>query len=560
MRSDETPNVLVKSSQPGDDSETDSNLFKTKILIIGGGVGGCGVALEYTKDSKQEKNPNVSNDQEFGDNLDLNLKKNEHEIMLVDAGELLRGTSNNTPGRAGLGFHYKHLPTAKMYLRATLNLVLDNQAEMVGGRADHTNPLKRGRYFITKDSQEKPEILLPLYEELRSEYAKYIKERPEITKIFGEAKDFFRVLEPEEYANDVNMDKIALGIETAEQLLDWPKFRSVLRNRVLKSNVQVLEQCRIVDIAYHKNGDGFVALTSDGQEIHATVIVNATWQNIESINRKLSFIMPEGYRTNRLKGLARVELPESLRQKSSMFFCMGPHCMFSNMGNGIGMMTYAPETNIENSTSIEPTERSKKYLSGKMPINEKMELGRKIIEGVKNYIPAMENAQLLDVQTGIVKTLGEVDIFSHNSKVHERDYSGVEEQQICFISNACMKLLYVFENGGIVSGLLERHLKAHAQIKEAVDSEFLQFFSGDKHINTDILKSVFLILIHRYLTVEEVENNEKREGFINTMFKSAGHKTKLNAEIAASPTQTSDAASLPLEQGDKPSGSFCTMH
>ncbi len=38
--------------------------------------------------------------------------------------------------------------------------------------------------------------------------------------------------------------------------------------------------------------------------------------------------MIPGARTNRLKCLLIVELPESLINANSMFFCMGQHCMF----------------------------------------------------------------------------------------------------------------------------------------------------------------------------------------------------------------------------------------
>lgn len=50
----------------------------------------------------------------------------------------------------------------------------------------------------------------------------------------------------------------------------------------------------------------------------------------------------------------------------------------------------------------------------------------------------MKKAQILDVGFGIIKTRGAVDIFDPGSKFHERDYLGVEEQQIGWIDNACL--------------------------------------------------------------------------------------------------------------------------
>src|SRR5690606_3940686 len=148
-----------------------------------------------------------------------------------------------------------------------------------------------------------------------------------------------RVLDPSEYENDVNMEKVALGIETAEQLLNWPKFKSVLQEKVFRSGINVFEYCEVTDIAYHESGEGYVATLKEGytkedlkiHKIHASLIVNATWQNIELLNAGLGISMPKEYRTNRLKALAKVKLPDELKEKNSMFFCMGPHCMFSNM-------------------------------------------------------------------------------------------------------------------------------------------------------------------------------------------------------------------------------------
>ncbi|MDQ8040043.1 MAG: NAD(P)-binding protein, partial [Rickettsiella sp.] len=60
-----------------------------QIAIIGGGVGGCMAGLELAK--------------QFPDVKIIIFDKNN---------KLLQGTSNCTPGRMGLGFHYVHEKSA----------------------------------------------------------------------------------------------------------------------------------------------------------------------------------------------------------------------------------------------------------------------------------------------------------------------------------------------------------------------------------------------------------------------------------------------------------------
>ena len=62
-----------------------------QVVIIGGGIGGCMAALALAQAGCKV----------------LLLEKNA---------DLLSGTSNMTPGRMGLGFHYTHAETGLLYL------------------------------------------------------------------------------------------------------------------------------------------------------------------------------------------------------------------------------------------------------------------------------------------------------------------------------------------------------------------------------------------------------------------------------------------------------------
>jgi glycine/D-amino acid oxidase-like deaminating enzyme len=100
---------------------------KQDITIIGGGVGGCCTALELAKTGK-------------------------YQVQILEKNaELMKESSDATPGRMGLGFHYADQSTAIYYLHATLDFTkrFGNFRQEIDKGNSH--PLRRGRYFIMKN-------------------------------------------------------------------------------------------------------------------------------------------------------------------------------------------------------------------------------------------------------------------------------------------------------------------------------------------------------------------------------------------------------------------------
>ena len=96
---------------------------RTNVVVVGG-VGGCCTALALART------------QQFQIYL---LEKN---------GELMRESSDVTPGRMGLGFHYADKETALYYLHATLEFTRKyGRFRQEVGRSETLHPLRRGRYF-----------------------------------------------------------------------------------------------------------------------------------------------------------------------------------------------------------------------------------------------------------------------------------------------------------------------------------------------------------------------------------------------------------------------------
>lgn len=469
-----------------------------KVAIIGGGIAGCTTAIQ--------------------------LAKQGHQVVIIEQeDDILQGTSARTPGRMGLGYHYFDSDTAKRYMRQTVEFMKHYQDCFLGD--DSTLHLMNGRYFIVKDSLIGTQDLMASYDEVSGEFEKMCRE-DEANDIF-ETTHLHRALREAEFKDDVNFDNVAYAIETKERLLDWGKFSAKLKLQVEECGIEIRHQTKVGN-ASQRLGGGFVLYTTkQGQEMTKNIspstsrstspstsrstsrstspyitppssfdsetssflsvkleektnesfdyVVNCSWQNIEFLDEKIGIgnpskkNNPQETTTSRLKLLAEVKLPESLQKKPSMFFCVGPHAMFSNLGNGIGRITYAPITNFGTTTDSKMPEQFERWLSKGLTEEETTELGQKIIDGVAKYIPTMKDAELIKVIPGIVKSKGSVDINDKDSPFHKRDYSGVEEQQIGWIDNAAMKLFYCLGNAKEVTKLLKKQELSKPQINKIID-------------------------------------------------------------------------------------------
>ena len=171
-----------------------------------------------------------------------------------------------------------------------------------------------------------------------------------------------------------------------------------------------------------------------------------------------------------MKALVKVCLSEELANLPSMFFCMGPFDMFCNKGDETGMMTYAQETNIAMTSSSGELEPAFLRMYFNLPDRDKHIRGQRIVAGVSQFIPALRNSKVLKVNIGIVQTFINEDTIDHGFQIgnlgffhdptkggiHKRNYSGVEEPMPGYIINACMKLIYCFDNAKLVKDIITR--------------------------------------------------------------------------------------------------------
>lgn len=507
------------------------------VAIIGGGIAGCETALE--------------------------LANKGHKVIIYEQdSDILQGTSAKTFGRLGLGYHYFHSETAEHYMRQTVEFMKKHSDCFIG---DESTPyLQHGRYFIVKNSLVDAEELMANYDAIGKKFEKMCQ-KDQSNNIFG-TTHLSTVLYRSDFKYDVNSDKVAFAFETEERLLDWQKFSKKLKDEIINHpNIEFRTGSPVQDVSSDESGK-FVVKQGE-VENKFDYVVNCTWQSIEALNEKLGIgdahlkkDDPAQAIISRLKLLVEIEIPEGFKEKPSMFFCVGPHAMFSNLGDGIGRITFAPITNFGATTKVGMPSKLAKLIADenlirdlreKKNIPEEAELtkeekedlvmehineviarllddglnedetkkyGQEIIDGVAEYIPWIKDAKLLSVIPGIVKSRGSVDIEDKNSPFHQRDYSGVEEQQLGWIDNAAMKLFYCLGNAKEVLEIIERQERARTEAKKAI-KKVVDFVDLDQskqqgqatHLNQELMGQFFINHLQKHFKSADFEEEMQRK-------------------------------------------------
>lgn len=397
------------------------------IAVLGAGAAGCGTALA--------------------------LAHAGHDVTLVDRRGLLEGTSNGTPARLGLGFHYADRATALLLLEHTVDFVTRLPGSTLADRPGAPDSVRHARYFIARDSLFTPDEIRSTHRALADRYAELWAEHGGQLP-YGEPEQFLRELAPEEYAHDTASDRVVAGFDTREILMDWPHVRRALldavgaepRIRVVTgSEVVGIDRCTPVRQVVHLRGSDDRA-----ERLEASLVVNCTWENIDRLTASAGLPV-HAEAVNRLKALLELRLPASLVDLPSTFFCIGPFAMFSNTGNGRGMITYAPDTTVGAYPAGHGLAEIMRALDGRTTRAADDELAARILAGVASFIPAMADAEPVALRYGVVRTHGSSVLDDRASDIHRRDYSGVRVEAPGLITNAATKLIYFLRNADEVT-------------------------------------------------------------------------------------------------------------
>jgi hypothetical protein len=466
---------------------------RTEVVVIGGGIAGVATALK--------------------------LASQDISVTIIERHQLFSGSSGRNPGRMGHGFHYFDYDTAVMYLEASIAVQRQHPGFLIGQDLDFSHPLRHGRYYITKASLHSYEDIISLYQKIKQRYQELVDLDP-LNMVFGHPETFIRILEPSDYEHDINPDVVVGGIESNEHLFNWPKFSAFIRSQIMASDkIRLLENVEVLDIAQRACLDSRFTLTLgqktvdglllSGEMFNTNFIINSSWENIEFLNDRAGIPYLPGTRSNRLKCLLEVELPKEMLMVHSSFFCMGSFCMFSNMGDGRGMMTLADLTNMAVTSDLKLTADIQRYLDGDFDDADLEKISKDILDGVSLYIPKLRDAKILGLKFGIVQTKGNLDLTelksSKYSLHHTRNYDGIREEQQGLISNPAMKLFYFPINAERVKTLFLAQQTRESMLRYGVDN---LLYLLQSYMSQDLKKFIMIHMDVLSVLIEHFDLNE----------------------------------------------------
>ncbi len=425
------------------------------VIVMGGGLAGTLTALQIAQEHK-----------------DFKVLLLEKEEVKDDQGLLPASCSSaNACDKIHLGFHYfQDLETAIQCLEKSVEFAQTFPNFIVGGE-DLSAPERRGYHFIMAKSNVDA---IGVAKELQLHYKNLVNQDPR-NQVFGHPNEFVKILNANEYdfladtipfynEKGVKEDtKVILGLETAESQVDIPRLKQFLNNKIKQyPNIETRFGSEVEFVSPEAQQFGYVVHTtqkSGPYKYFGKTIVNSTWANIELLDSRSGFNLPEDKRVNRIKVSIDIELPEQLKGLHSCLFSSGPYCSITVLPNGIARLTSERVTNIAHYEPGQvPKEELKELLKSLNLDHPKgIETANTILNDCASYFidkyqKALLKAPIKAIHVGIVKHVHlsheytKESIYKQSSDIHKRLFDGVESRDLGFWVNAGMKMTYTASN------------------------------------------------------------------------------------------------------------------
>lgn len=387
-----------------------------------------------------------------GSTAALQLASLGYKVILIDKAKTpMSRTSGMNPGRSALGFHYTDPSTGYQMIEGSQQFDRFFPNMRIQDRG--------ARYFVVKDSQISKEEYLNVCELLKQKYTEVWMNNNDWQHL-GRPESFYQILHEKDYAHEIDKNQVVLGIQTKEQLINIPKLAAYVNDKLKEAkNISILTEHEVIDAKYQEHKFELTYKDSYGRmgTIVTNQVINAAWEYRHKIDSFLGYKTDLAF-TNRLKILARVQLPQNIKDAHSMMFVRGPFAMMANSRDGTAFLTYAPITNYSQTSEIEIPLNWEAMITNFELDKEKAMLGQKIIEGASKYIPKLSKATLLEVRAGVIYSEGGADPFDPESAMHCRDKTGINEIMPGWIS---------LDTGKLILGPLYASLAADIVIKNS---------------------------------------------------------------------------------------------
>lgn len=409
------------------------------IGIIGGGVAGCATALT--------------------------LAEKGHNVTLFEGGSaLLAESSDATSHCFGIGFYYLDEQAARFSLENVIRLIRYlRQHPSAQATEDLVLSTSTVTYVISKHSQTLTEEVIARFEQLKKHYAELVQHDPQ-NEVLGLVEKFFRVCDLDEFSDVLNLDDVAMIIETCDSLFDWDRLKQQFIDSIAHSpRIRVHLNHSVESIEYgiieHQTIKTRLRLT-DGTSPLFDDVINAAWRNVDRLNQSAGF-PPDLIVDNQWMLITMLALPKTLHNRS--FFVGHPNHLFLTSGpNGIGYLTYTPVSFMGKTNPLREQSLDDAFMADLQL--QKNSLAQTMLQGAANFIVGIETAEILDVKVGVIRASIPNDRSYH--RAHE--YRGIRKLALGFMSNEARQHTFWLENARHVATLVEEQQPLKARFAEAI--------------------------------------------------------------------------------------------
>jgi hypothetical protein len=173
--------------------------------------------------------------------------------------------------------------------------------------------------------------------------------------------------------------------------------------------------------------------------------------------------LPDPNLTYRLKTFLHIQLPQRLYELPSYIFVHGPFSTMTNVGDGTGILDYAPVSNHASAPDGVPVEWERLIAGGFTPA-EREECARLTLQGADQYVPGISESRVLRVCAAALYHPGAACIYDATASLHQRRGTGVKCITPGWLSLDTGKLSWVPQNARKIVELSRHHPTIDAQL------------------------------------------------------------------------------------------------
>lgn len=378
--------------------------ISTDFLVIGGGLAGCGIALELAKNGK-------------------------NSILIEQDPILMNRASLRNEGKIHLGLIYAADPskqTGFLQLKGSLqfHLILESWLGKELSRIEQSTPFF---YLVANDSLQTADQLADHYQALNQEYCKLLEENPKLNYLGSQPSWLTKRVELDALDGTFNTSRFSAAFSTNEKAINTDDLAREIRNAVQNTpNIELITNFKVDDISDYGSYYKVKAksnLDSSSLELEAKTVFNAAWDQRLLIDKLAGVDLPNGW-LHRLKyRVIASTLPEhnDLPSATIVLGAYGDVVVRKDSA----YLSWYPSGMRGWTHDLRPPETWNKVCAGNSIDKESQAVGADIFSKTIEWYPKLNSSKIVTVDAGAIFAYGESDVNDISSKLHNRNMTGI---------------------------------------------------------------------------------------------------------------------------------------